>query len=122
MQVPRIGRFEHLLNVIPRYLSVAVNAVNSGDIPVQLDDAGAAGSLVQTIHILSDQSMHVRRCFQAHQSLMGHVRTGIGNDRPTDHAACPVAPTHSRRAHKILQRHRWLSFPATLVVAIIWNA
>src|ERR1700694_3657641 len=90
--------------------------------PVQLDNPGAASTLVQTVHILRHQLLQSPGRFEARERIMGNVRTGSRDRWPPDHAPRPVTLPYRFRTQEVLQENRQRPPPPAIRVAVARNA
>ena len=120
--VAAILRFEHPLHTLPRLPDAAFEADDATQVAVQLDDIGAAGTLVQPVDVLRDKVRRGARRLQTGERAMRGVGPRSRDQRPADHAARPVAPPRRHRAQVLLQRDRRGPLPLAVVVAIARNA
>ena len=118
----RIEQFERSLDRHSGMQNAAFEADHCLEIPVQLDNPGAAGALVQAINILRHQSLRSPSRFEAGQRIVGNVRPGVRDRWPTDHAPRPVASARRLRIQKVLQENRRRAPPLAICVAIAGNA
>ena len=104
------------------HASLAAHAADQIEPAMQVDDAGAAGSLVQPIDVLGQQELAAVHRLQTREGSMRIVRLGAAEAAPTDHAAGPIALARQRVAHEGLIGHRLGALPIAVGVAIIGNA
>ena len=99
----------------------AGKAIDRVQASVQIDDAPAAGLLVQAVNILRDPLVDEAGGFQPCQGNMDSVGPGAGKGRPAEQTARPIALAGILAADKGLVVDRRLAFPVAIAVAVIGN-
>jgi len=100
----------------------ATHAADQIETSMQIDDAGAAGGLMQAVHILSQKNFALAHRLEPRQSAMRVIRSRLTKAAPADETARPIALARSCFAHESLKGHRWRALPVAGGVAIIRNA
>jgi len=117
-----VGGQQRLLERFAAAAGFAAHAAHLVQAAVQVDHGGAAGALVQAVHVLGEQHLHGAACFQCGQGGVGGVGLGLAEARPAEQAARPVALAGGRFAHEILVVHRRGALPLAVGIAVIGNA
>ena len=119
----RVGGKQLALVVVAQPGGLACHAAHAIQAAMQVDDAPAAGVLVQAVDILRHQQADLATPLELSQGAVRGIRQHGAEARPTQHAACPVALAHQRFVHERgIHDRRGRALPLSVAVAVIGNA
>src|SRR5579872_5970818 len=90
--------------------------------PMQVDDADAAGGLMQPVDVLSQKKLDPVFGLEARQGAMGVIRPRLAKAPPADQAPRPIATPRRGVGHEVLVSDRLRPLPGAVRVAVIGNA